>query len=467
MRIVPATLFLLLIFSSLPAAAESLVRITQKREGLVHGTLIVPVTAGESIDRVELSINGVPFGEQRGRSVVFEVPVGKYIRRLRIRAVGYDVTGAIAGEDQMTVNDPRPPFRVLLHGPPVLPGEGLATLSATVMAPAGTELSGVDFFVGDRSIGHDADPPFEARFDAAAFGDPLYATATARTADGAEAHGVHFWGTTPRAEIEVAVQQIPLSISGAASVKPVRREELRLLDNGVERPIENVLHAGELPLHVVLLIDSSESMLRELPIVKDAAKEFARRLSGPNQKIAVVGFAQGTYWLTGFTSEMEGVERAVERLRARGQTHLYDAVIEMLFELQKHDGRRALVVLTDGVNQGGHFELDHVVHYARYSGVPVYPVVQNSLLARAIRFGIGGVQAQRFAAIARDSGATYFILRRPEELPRIYRAVAEELKDQYLIVFRSEATAVDRWHSLSLSSSRRGLTLRIPRGYFP
>jgi VWFA-related protein len=129
-------------------------------------------------------------------------------------------------------------------------------------------------------------------------------------------------------------------------------------------------------------------------------------------------------------------------------------------------GRHALVVLTDGVDQGSEFKLEHLVHYARYAGVPVYPIVKNKLLSRWMRFGVGYLEARRLAGIARDTGATYFIIQKERELPAVYQRIASELRQQYQLMFYASGTANDQWHSLKIET-RGGQTLRVPKGYFP
>ena len=129
-------------------------------------------------------------------------------------------------------------------------------------------------------------------------------------------------------------------------------------------------------------------------------------------------------------------------------------------------GRHALVVLTDGVDQGSTFKLDHLVHYARYAGVPIYPIVKNKILSRWMRFGVGYLEARRLAGIARDTGATYFIIQKEPELPRVYQRIADELRQQYQLLFYSGAGSADQWHSRRVDT-RAGQTLRVPRGYFP
>jgi Ca-activated chloride channel family protein len=262
----------------------------------------------------------------------------------------------------------------------------------------------------------------------------------------------------------VAVQQLPLSVVG--SDRAPRANELTLLDNGTPRPIEALTQASDQPLYVILLIDYSESMLEELPVVKAAARQFAQRLLRPQDRIAVVGFNQRTFWLTTFTNDFNAAAASVDRVKPSGETHLYDTAIEMLYELQKQPGRHALVVLTDGVDQGSHFTLDHLVHYARYAGVPVYPIIKNKMLTRLMRFGVGYVEARRLASIARDTGATYFIIRAERELPDVYAKLAQEIRNQYQLVFKSDVSAPDQWHALEIKSSA-GQQLRIPRGYFP
>jgi Ca-activated chloride channel family protein len=201
-------------------------------------------------------------------------------------------------------------------------------------------------------------------------------------------------------------------------------------------------------------------------VVKLAARQFAQKLLRPQDRIAVVGFNQTTFWLTPFTNDFNAAAASVDRVKPAGETHLYDTAIEMLYELQKQPGRHALVILTDGVDQGSHFKLDHLVHYARYAGVPVYPIIKNKMLTRLMRFGVGYLEARRLAAIARDTGATYFIIKGERELPDVYARLADELRNQYQLAFYSDLSVPDQWHALRITSSV-GQQLRIPLGYFP
>jgi VWFA-related protein len=451
------TLLALAMLASLPSALAQPVRITQKPEGLVHGTLYVPATVADNVARVELYVNNVKWTEARGKSVVMPVPIGDYIRRLRIRVVGYDAQNNVAGEDEMVVNDPQPPFRVHLQS-----GEGM--LSAAIVKPPDLTIASADFFVGEEKIGTSTVSPYQIAFDRSKFPHAVYARVAVHAANGDDANDVLFFGTNPSERVDVTLEQIPMSVVGSERVP--RADELTLTDDSKPRKIEALVPASDEPLNVILLVDYSESMIEEMPVVKAAAKQFAQALLRPTDRIALVGFNQTVFWLTPFTNDFNLVAQAIDRVKPGGETHLYDTAIEMLYELQKRPGRRALVVFTDGVDQGSTFTLDHLIHYARYAGVPLYPVIKNRMLMRAMRFGIGYLQARKIANVARDTGATYFIIQRETELPAVYSRIAQELRNQYQVDFYSDPSPIDSWHTLQIRSSA-GQQLRIPSGYFP
>ena len=454
--------FILLAFL-VAADLGAAVRITDKPTKLVHGTLYVPIEADAPATQIALFVNGVRHSVGQGTKLTAQVNVGLYIRRLRMRAVAWDAQGNVVGEDEMVVNDPRPPFRVRLQAPATLPESGNVTVTANVIRPTNLAPPTVEFYVGEEKVGSSNFPPYTATFDAARFPGAVYTRVVARSGD-EEANDIIFFGDRARELVDVTVQQIPVSVASGETM--LRAEDLTLYDNGAVRKIESLVKAEDQPLYLILLIDYSESMLEELPVVKQAAKGFAQAVLRPRDRIAVVGFNQRTFWLTGFTNDFNAAAAAVDRVKPIGETHLYDTIIEMLYELQKHEGRTALVVLTDGVDQGSAFKLDHLIHYAKYAGVPVYPVVKNKLLTRAMRFGIGYLQARRLAGIARDTGATYFIINSERQLPEVYSRIARELRQQYQLVFYSDPSAEDEWHSLRIES-RGKHSLRIPRGYFP
>src|SRR3984893_811964 len=168
----PSSLIPFLIAAS---ALAQPVRITLKPEGLVHGMLYVRASFAENVTRVELYVNGVKFTEARGRSVVMPVNIGDYLRRLRIRVVGYDAQNNVVGEDEMVVNDPQPPFRVHLQN-----GNGM--LSVAIVKPPDLNIASADFFVGEDKIGSPTAVPYQVAFDPSKFPHAVYARVVVHSA---------------------------------------------------------------------------------------------------------------------------------------------------------------------------------------------------------------------------------------------------------------------------------------------
>src|SRR5438270_3133605 len=270
-----------IVFLLAAAAVAQPARSTQKPEGLVHGTLYVPATVAENVARVELYVNNVKWTEAHGRNVVMPVPVGDYIRRLRIRVVGYDAQNNVAGEDEMVVNDPQPPFRVHLQN-----GEGM--LSAAIVKPPDLPITSADFFLGEEKIGTANGAPYQIAFDRSKSPHAVYARVAVHAANGDDANDVLFFGTNPSERVDVTLEQIPMSVVGSDRVP--RIDELTLSDDGKPRKIEALVPASDEPLNVILLVDYSESMIEEMPVVKAAARQFAQALLRPTDRIARVAF---------------------------------------------------------------------------------------------------------------------------------------------------------------------------------
>ena len=192
-RLLGSAIFFLL---TTTASAQT-VRIVQKPQGLVHGMLFVPIVATDPVARIKLLINNVKYTEAAGKTMTAQVNIGEYIRRLRFRPVGYDASGNVAGEDDMVVDDPRPPFRVTLSAPAKLPDSGEATLSANVLAPVETHVQSVDFFIGEKKVGTVAAAPYKIAVDASQYPHAAYARVTAHAADGEEANDVDSSATGP------------------------------------------------------------------------------------------------------------------------------------------------------------------------------------------------------------------------------------------------------------------------------
>lgn len=163
------------------------------------------------------------------------------------------------------------------------------------------------------------------------------------------------------------------------------------------------------------------------------------------------------------SSDRESQFRALNDLRSWGTTSLHDAIIDAIDALQPAKGRRALVILSDGDDRYSNAAVADVLARARRADVMVYPVA------------LGRTLPPLFNQIATLTGGRAFHQRSTRQLPQTLRAIADELRRQYLIGYapaRPQAAAdapaatTDTWRDIDVSVSRPRVTVRARDGYY-
>lgn len=266
-------------------------------------------------------------------------------------------------------------------------------------------------------------------------------------------------------------------------VTDLTREDFEVYDNGKLQPI--TLFASDIqPITLVMMLDRSGSMKENFSLVEQAAEAFVRRLL-PEDKVRIGSFAARIQIdPEDFTNDYEkliGVLRS--ELQPAGPTPLWNAVNAAMTALGSQDGRRVVLVFTDGVDEPMNFKGNNVSHKdaqkrAQEEDVMVYAVGLESLVPyggrRAPLPGRGGLGMERrmilqkpdegLAKIAAETGGGYFELTRAEDLRRTFSRVADELHRQYALAF--EPTKLDgKSHRLEVRLKRPGMKARARKNY--
>lgn len=259
-------------------------------------------------------------------------------------------------------------------------------------------------------------------------------------------------------------------------VRGLTVSDFSVLEDGVEQQVE-FFEATEVPLDLIILLDTSSSMSDKMGIVHEAAVGFVRTLR-PHDRGAVVAFSGTVDVLQPMTSDRELLEDAVRRTAARGATSLHNAIYIALKQFGRgvrQDGdvrRQALAVLSDGEDTSSLISFEDVLTAARKSGVSVYPIALQSKYASSRLVASG--QRRYFTeseyslrALARETGAQAFFPLQIVELKNIYAVIAEELSSQYSIAYApSNARADGRFRKIQVRvTSRPELRLRTRTGY--
>jgi Ca-activated chloride channel homolog len=238
-------------------------------------------------------------------------------------------------------------------------------------------------------------------------------------------------------------------------VDGLRKEDFVVREDGAVQQV-STFAAGEFPLSVALAIDRSFSMAgNRLASAKSAARIFLGELRETDESM-LIAIGSRTEVLAPLSVNRPAQIHAVSALDAFGTTGLYDAVIAAIDAVQPARGRRALVLLSDGSDRYSTASFAQALARARSSDVMIYPVA------------FGRTRPAVFAELATLTGGRSFHVQDARALPDAMRAIAAELRHQYLLGYSPSKPLVagrDEWRSISVSVERRGMRVRTRDGY--
>jgi VWFA-related protein len=252
-------------------------------------------------------------------------------------------------------------------------------------------------------------------------------------------------------------------------VPNLKAEDFTVYEDGIAQPISSFA-LKHMPVNIVLLIDTSSSVTRELDDFKEAAYRFAARLD-PQDQISLIKFDDKVELVQDWTTNRAALRRALNRITPGMFTKFNDALwLAANEQLSSVTGRKAVIVLTDGIDSGrGHTTAEQAFRAMVEAETPVYVVsktrIQRSAEQRDLDFynasassralnqiRIDGLkmslaaleQSERnLTRIAEETGGRIFLPQSFDELGDAYQQVADELRSQYVISYTPTDSARD------------------------
>jgi Ca-activated chloride channel family protein len=252
-------------------------------------------------------------------------------------------------------------------------------------------------------------------------------------------------------------------------VRDLGRDDFEVFDNGVRRPILEFTPSDDGPLSLALLVDVSGSMVMGSGL--DAARAWVGmlldRLRPGIDEAAVFSFDRALREQHAFDRDLGAVRASLSSLRPFGATSLYDAIGETAQRLTARDHkRRAILVLTDGLDNGSRLTPAQVSGLASATDVPVYVLALLSAVDLATAGAGGRFQdpTGTLANLAAWTGGSAFVVTSPAQASVATQKMLSDLRHQYLLAF--EAAGPAGWRALDIRLRRRELTVRARSGYF-
>jgi VWFA-related protein len=340
---------------------------------------------------------------------------------------------------------------------------GTVRIVAQIKADPNAVLSPVQFYVDGKLLSSvNAGPPyavewvdenpFEPREIAVAVADSLGNTArdtvSLKPLEVVEATDV------ARVLIDASVQD-----KTGRYIDNLDAHNFRVLEDGVPQTVD-LAQKEELPATFALLVDSSQSMSRRIDFVRETASHLAGYLR-PKDRMLVVPFSKSLGVITGPTDDRTTVSEAIGRIESRGGTAILNSLIEISPLLGAIQGRRAVVLITDGYDEHSSKGFEEALAAMKSVGATVYVV------------GIGGVAGislngeRLLKRLAAETGGRAFLPSREEELEAVNNLLASDVQKRYLLSYTPSNQAMDgEWRSITVDTGNPDHKVRARSGYF-
>lgn len=244
-------------------------------------------------------------------------------------------------------------------------------------------------------------------------------------------------------------------------VPGLEKEDFTILDNGKVQETA-VFQSTVEPFSVVVMLDKSASMTGNLDRLNQAAEQFLLRML-PLDKGQVGAFSDKIELSGEFTSDRDSLIAALKELQFGNPTRLYDAINESMAALRKVEGRRVVLVFTDGDDTSSRLGLNDVLERARQEDVMVYAIGLQSEYFNGQSM-VRSRPDRGLRKLAEETGGGYFELSKTADLAPTFTRVAQELHSQYVLGF-TPAVLDGKEHKLQVKMRASGMTARTRKSY--
>jgi VWFA-related protein len=350
----------------------------------------------------------------------------------------------------------------------------------------------------------------------------------AQSASSQDAAKVAAPATTLSVDVKVVTLPVTVRDKKGQIVTNLTKDDFTLLEDNKQQTIKYFNLDTNLPLTLGLLVDTSMSMRNAFDQEKSASKTFLNQmLTKPEDKAFLIHFDREVELLQDLTSSKEKLSSALEELGPTqqsysqtsdsdpgqqrhthgGGTQLYDSIYLAADELmKKQQGRKAIVVLSDGQDRGSRESLNSAIEAAQRANTVVYTIYFQGEQPHDYdnrgggygrpRVGMGGggypggypgggggypggrggqgpsnephVDGKKIMTqIAEQTGGRMFEAKKKEHFDQVYASIAEELRSQYMLGYTPDKSSADEsYHKITLAAKNKDLTVQTRDGYY-
>ncbi len=439
------------------------VRIIPPRRDVAPNLFVVEVEVQPPVKRVEFWVEGKKILARNAPPYRAELDLGALPKRVEVRAVGYDAQGRYMDADAFVVNEHETPLEVKIVR--TVTPDDVSHFKLSVQNPKSTQIKSATFFAGQKKLFEWSGPPYALDIPNSKLRGVEFVRASVVDDTNYEASDLLFLnGQRFSEEIEVNLVELPVMVTDKAGVPvtDLKEADFSVFENDKPQKITTFNYASNLPISAGVLIDHSGSMKPRMEQAKSAAVEFFKRIMKPGDRAFVTGFAFDAKSASPFVSDVTSLESQVRAIPdASGGTALYDAIVTGLYRFRTLQGRKALIILTDGEDTTSRTTYEEMLTYARSARVPLYFI--------GVGLGILDVSGtSKMKALAAETGGIAYFIHDIKKLDETYQQLEKDLRSQYLIAYNTQSTTKDRaYRKVDVKVNRPEATARTIRGFIP
>jgi Ca-activated chloride channel homolog len=272
--------------------------------------------------------------------------------------------------------------------------------------------------------------------------------------------------TTFRMDVKLVNVFVNVTDATGAIVGGLTREDFAIAEDGRPQEIAVFERQSELPLNLTLAIDTSASTFKDRGIEQEASKRFVHALMRPQDQMRVLEFATFVTEVTPFTNKVEEIDHGINRMRGEGGTALYDAIYLASQGLGKKEGRKVLVLVSDGGDTVRSTTYAQALEQALRNEAMIYSIIDVPIEASAGR-DLGGEHA--LVTLAEQTGGKSFYAIEGG-LDKAFARVSEDLRTQYLLGYYPHHQEPGlKFHRLLVTvprASNEAFNIRYRTGYY-
>ncbi|HLW84956.1 MAG TPA: VWA domain-containing protein [Candidatus Sulfotelmatobacter sp.] len=239
-------------------------------------------------------------------------------------------------------------------------------------------------------------------------------------------------GETLKVDVKLVNVFVTVTDAHSAPVGGLTKENFSLLEDGQEQKISIFEKQSAVPLSIALAVDTSLSTRHDLPLEQASAKRFAHTILRPVDALSVYGFSQFVREATGFTADLKRIDEGIDHIRLGEATALYDAIFLVSRALDRRQGRKVIVLITDGGDTASKVDYKEAERAAEEAEAIIYSIIVVPIENSAGR-ETGGEHA--LIQLSEDTGGKHYYATSMTQLDEAFQKISDELRTQYLLAY--------------------------------